>query len=159
MHKPLHPVSRDLALLIGRIAIAAVFIPAGFAKLLSVGDFIASLDARGVPYATVLAPLGATIEFLGGMAVLFGVQVRFAAFLLIVFTVIATLIAHRFWEFEGAARQSQQSQFLKNFAIIGGYVLLMATGSGRYSLERLWKGRDMRRLPGRRASDQAVAAS
>jgi putative oxidoreductase len=99
------------------------------------------------------------IEFLAGIAVLLGIHVRFASALLILFTVAATLIAHRFWEFEGAARTTQQSQFLKNFAIIGGYVFLMVNGGGRYCLDRLWRVGDMRRLvPGRRAADQGFPA-
>ncbi len=152
-------VPSDLALLFGRIAIAALFIPAGFSKLTNLDGFIASLDGRGVPMASVLGPLGAMIEFLAGIAVLLGIHVRFASALLILFTVAATLIAHRFWEFEGAARTTQQSQFLKNFAIIGGYVFLMVNGGGRYCLDRLWRVGDMRRLvPGRRAADQGFPA-
>jgi putative oxidoreductase len=60
-----------------------------------------------------------------------------AAVLMILFTVVATLIAHRFWEFEGAARQTQQSQFFKNLAIVGGYLVLLVSGAGRYSIDRL----------------------
>ena len=129
----------DLALLIGRVALAALFIPAGLSKLTDVGAFAASLEKRGVPLADVLAPLGAAVEFFGGIAVLVGVQTRAAALLLVVFTVVATFIAHRFWEFDGAARQTQQSQFFKNLAIVGGYFVLAVTGAGRYSIDRLWR--------------------
>jgi len=64
---------------------------------------------------------------------------------LVVFTIIATLIAHRFWEFEGAARQMQQGQFFKNLGIVGGYLALCVSGGGRYALERLGR-RDHRRI-------------
>jgi putative oxidoreductase len=131
----------DLALLIGRVAMAALFIPAGLSKLTDVGAFAASLEKRGVPLVDVLAPLGAAVEFFGGIAVLVGVQTRAAALLLVVFTVAATIIAHRFWEFDGAARQTQQSQFLKNLAICGGFLVLAVTGGGRYSVDRLWRRR------------------
>lgn len=147
----------DLALLFGRIAIAAVFIPSSISKLTGLAGFVASLEARGVPYASVLGPLGAIIEFLGGIAVLVGMQVRFASVLMILFTVAATLIAHRFWEFEGSARVTQQTQFLKNLAIVGGYVFLAVNSGGRYCIDRLWRGGDMRRtLAGRRATDRGM---
>jgi putative oxidoreductase len=128
----------DLALLLGRIALSALFIPGGLRKLMDLGAFTASLQKQGVPFADILAPLGAGIEFLGGIAVLVGFQARFATLLLIVFTIIATLIAHRFWEFQGAARQMQQTNFFKNLAIIGGFLALWVSGPGRYALDRLW---------------------
>src|SRR3954462_10129490 len=144
----------DLALLIGRVAMASLFLPSGLMKAMNIQAFIYSLDGRGVPLSPVHAPLGAGIEFLGGLALLLGVQVRFASVLLILFTVAATVIAHRFWEYApGAAHQMQQISFFKNVAIVGGFVFLAAHGGGRYCLERLWR-RDRRTRPaGRRATD------
>jgi putative oxidoreductase len=129
----------DLALLLARITMAALFIPGGLRKLMDLASFTASLQKQGVPYADVLAPIGAGVEFLGGIAVLIGFQTSLAAALLTVFTIIATAIAHRFWEFEGAARQMQQGQFFKNLAIIGGFLALCVAGGGRYTVGRLWR--------------------
>jgi putative oxidoreductase len=129
----------DLALLLGRIAFSALFIPAGLRKLMDLASFTAGLQKQGLPYADVLAPLGAGIEVLGGIAVLIGFQTRLAAVLLILFTITATLIAHRFWEFEGSARQMQQGQFFKNVAIVGGFLALWVSGGGRYALDHFWR--------------------
>jgi putative oxidoreductase len=131
--------SSDLALLLGRIALSALFIPGGLRKLMDLASFTASLQKQGVPYADVLAPLGAGVEFLGGIALLIGFQTRLAAVLLILFTITATLIAHRFWEFEGTARQMQQGQFFKNLAIVGGFLALCVSGGGRYCIDHLWR--------------------
>jgi putative oxidoreductase len=152
--------ANDALLLLGRIAIASVFIPAGLRKLMDPETFAASLDGRGVPFSSVLAPLGAAIEFLGGIAVAVGIQVRLASVLMVLFTIAATLIAHRFWEFEGAARQTQQSQFLKNLGLVGGFLFLVAHGGGRYCLERLWQRRSERRVrpTGRRSNDRPLPA-
>src|SRR2546427_9518053 len=49
----------------------------------------------------------------------------------------ATGISHRYWEFAEAARRLQESQFLKNLSIIGGFLLLFATRSGRFGLHAL----------------------
>lgn len=136
--------SSDLALLLARIAFAALFVPAGLRKLMDLPAFSASLVKRGVTFAEVLAPIGAGVEFLAGIAVLIGFQTRFAALALLVFTIIATLIGHRFWEFEGQARQMQQSHFFKNVAILGGFLALWVSGGGRFSLERLWPARRSR---------------
>jgi putative oxidoreductase len=144
----------DLALLIGRVAMASLFLPSGLLKAMNLQAFIYSMDGRGVPFSPLLAPLGAGIEFLGGLALLIGVQVRIASVLLLVFTVVATLIAHRFWEYApGAAHEINRISFFKNVAIVGGFVFLAAHGGGRYCLEQLWR-RDRRTRPtGRRATD------
>jgi putative oxidoreductase len=130
--------SSDLALLVARIAMSALFIPGGLRKLTDLAAFTAMLKKQGVPLADVLAPIGAGVEFFGGIAVLVGVQLRIATLLMILFTIIATLIAHRFWELEAPARQMQQTQFFKNLAIVGGFFALWAAGAGRYALDRLW---------------------
>ena len=131
--------SSDLALLLARIGLAALFIPAGLRKLMDLASFTASLQKQGVPYADVLAPIGAGVEFVGAIAVLIGFQTRLAAVLMILFTLAATFIAHRFWEFEGPARQMQQGQFFKNFGIVGGYFALWVSGSGRYAVDWRWR--------------------
>ena len=144
----------DLALLVGRVAFAALFLPSGLSKAINLQAFIYSIDGRGVPFAPVLAPLGAGLEFLCGLALLLGVQVRVASVLLLVFTVLATAIAHRFWQYApGAARQIQQISFFKNVAIVGGFVFLAAHGGGRYCLEQLWRHERRARVAGRRATD------
>src|ERR1043165_1694715 len=64
--------SSDLALLIARIAMSALFIPGGLRKLMDLGAFAATLHKQNVPLADVLAPIGACVEFFGGIAVLVG---------------------------------------------------------------------------------------
>jgi putative oxidoreductase len=92
-----------------------------------------------VPYASALAPVGASVEFFGGLAIILGVEVRAAALLMIALVIVATLISHRFWELQDAARQAQQTQFSKNMSIIGGFMLLHAAGGGCFAVERLWR--------------------
>jgi len=129
----------DLVLLLARILLGVIFLLSGYGKLTHLEGFAASLASRGVPMTGVLAPLGAVVEFFGGLAVILGVEVRWASALMILFVIVATLISHRFWEFQGAPRQAQNTQFMKNLAIIGGFLALMAAGGGRIALERIWR--------------------
>lgn len=129
----------DAALLLARITMAALFIPGGLHKLMDLASFTASMQKQGVPFADILAPLGAGVEFFGGIAVLIGFQTTLAALLLMIFTIIATSIAHRFWELEGTARLMQQTNFFKNLAITGGFLALSVSGGGRYCVDRLWR--------------------
>jgi putative oxidoreductase len=145
MHRPL--IDRvaadwgDIICLLGRILIGGIFVQSGFDKLMGLDAFAAGLARRGIPAAVapVLAPIGATVEFGGGLAMVFGLMTRYAAVLMIAFVIVATLISHRFWALGGAERRTQTVQFAKNVAIIGGFLFAFVTGGGRYSLDRWWR--------------------
>jgi putative oxidoreductase len=131
------PAGTDVLLLVGRILLGAIFVMSGYGKLTGLDGTATMLANQGVPLAPVMAVLAAAIEFSGGLFILLGFQVRLGALLLVAFTVAATLIAHRFWGLEGAAYKAQQIQFSKNLSIIGGLLLLVASGSGRFGLDGL----------------------
>jgi putative oxidoreductase len=130
---------RDAFLLFGRLLIGGIFVLSGYGKLMGLSAFAASLEQKGVPFASVMALIGAPVEFFGGLAIVLGIETRYAAALMVGFVIMATLISHRFWEFQDAARQMQQTHFLKNVAIIGGFVVLFVQGGGRFALARLWR--------------------
>src|SRR3954447_17160079 len=128
---------KDTGLLFGRLLLGAIFVSSGFGKVMHLDTFAQSLSSRGVPMSTPLSVLGALVEFLGGIAIVIGLQVRWASALMILFVIVATLISHRYWELADAARRAQETQFMKNVAILGGFLLLMASGGGRFSLDGL----------------------
>ncbi len=105
---------QDTLLLLARLALAAIFVQSGFGKLSDLGGFTAGLQGMGVPLAAVLAPLGAVVEFFGGLALALGAWTRLAAILVAGFTVAATLIAHRFWAVPAEQQAMQMIQFMKN---------------------------------------------
>ena len=129
----------DPMMLLGRILLGGIFVVSGYGKLMGLAAFAASLEKGGVPFASTMAPIGASVEFFGGLAIVLGLEVRYVALLMIAFVIVATLISHRFWEFEGAVRKAQEINFSKNIAIIGGFVLLHVAGGGRYAVERFWR--------------------
>ncbi|AWK89725.1 DoxX family protein [Azospirillum thermophilum] len=128
---------QDLLLLAARVLLGAIFVQSGFGKLMSLGGFIGGLESQGVPMAAVLGTIGAAVEFFGGLAVVLGAWTRLAALAVAGFTVAATLIAHRYWEVAPEAMRMQQIQFMKNVAIIGGLLSLVASGGGRFAIDAL----------------------
>src|SRR5216684_4697042 len=133
--------SQDVTLLLGRVALGAIFVKSGLQKLMALSAFAASLASRGVPQSSVWAVIGATVEFVGGVLIVTGLRTREASLLMVLFVIVATGISHRYWEFADAARRLQESQFFKNLSIIGGFLLLFATGSGRFGLDALLQRR------------------
>ncbi|KAA0595768.1 putative oxidoreductase [Azospirillum lipoferum] len=126
---------QDALLLAARILLGAIFVQSGFGKLMALGGFIAGMESQGVPMATIVAPIGALVEAFGGLAIVLGAWTRLAALLVAAFTVAATVIAHRYWDAAPDAMKMQQIQFMKNLAIIGGFLSLVASGGGRFSVD------------------------
>jgi putative oxidoreductase len=133
--------TNDAALLLGRLAIAALFLPAGVRKLSNLGGFAASLAEKGLPYPDLLALLGAGAEVIGPVALILGVAPRLTAALLAGFTVVATLISHSFWTYPEAQQAAQQTQFFKNAAITGGLLFYYVSGAGSFSLPGILRAR------------------
>ena len=130
---------RDVLLALGRLLLGGIFVVSGYGKLTALSAIAAGLEQRGVPMASTMALIGAPVEFFGGLAIVLGLEVRYAALLMIAFVIVATIISHRFWLLAGAAREAQQIQFSKNVAIAGAFITLVAVGGGRYAVERLWR--------------------
>jgi putative oxidoreductase len=133
--------SEDVILLLGRLALGTIFVKSGIQKLLTLSAFAASLASRGIPESSVWAVIGATVECIGGILIVTGLKTRYASMLMILFVIVATAISHRYWEFADAARRAQEIQFFKNVSIIGGFLLLFASGSGRFGLDTLLRHR------------------
>ena len=85
---------------------------------------------RGVPVAIVpfMMFAGRAVEFLGSLALIFGVVPRLAAFALFIFLVPATFVSHSFWLAAGTpAFMGQLINFSKNVAIWGGLLFIAGT--------------------------------
>ena len=83
-------------LLVARLLIGAVFLLTGAMKLMDINHFALELTMMGAPSPHLLAIFGALVEFICGLAIVLGLQVRLAALVLVAFTIVATLMAHRF---------------------------------------------------------------
>jgi len=121
---------------IGRVMLVALFMKSGVEKLMAPAGIAGLLGGKGFPQPIVFAYLAGLAEAGLGLLVAIGWKTRYAAAGLVVFTVVATLLAHNYWAMEGAARRANEINFWKNLAIMGGLLMLMANGAGRYSVDR-----------------------
>lgn len=126
----------NLVYAIGRVALVVLFIMSGVDKLMDPSGLSGMLAGKGFPMPTALAYAAGLVEVVFGVLVAVGWQTRIAAFALVAFTVVATLIAHQYWTMTGPARYANYLAFWKNVAMIGGLMMLMAGGAGRYSVDR-----------------------
>jgi putative oxidoreductase len=123
----------DLFLLVGRLLMASLFLTVGLPKVM--GGFGAGyLAALGVPYPEYVGIVATAVEVLVPVALILGLWPRISALLLLAFVVVATVLAHRYWEYPVAQQQGQFFNFLKNIAIIGGLLFYYVSGPGAWSL-------------------------
>ena len=126
----------DVALLLGRLCVAALFLPSGLNKLLTFSSFAASLQAKGLPYPSVLAAVLVAAEVLGSVALIVGAWPRWTALALVAFTATALWTAHRSVGLGPLLRPRQSVEFYRTLAIMGGLLFYFGSGPGAWS----WKG-------------------
>jgi putative oxidoreductase len=123
----------DLFLLVGRLLMASLFLSAGIPKVM--GGFGAKyLGVLGVPYPEYVGIVATAVEVLVPVALILGLWPRISALLLIAFVIVATVLAHRFWEYPEAQQMGQMINFTKNIAILGGLLFYYVSGPGAFSL-------------------------
>jgi putative oxidoreductase len=112
----------------GRVLISVVFLMAGVSKIGAFSGTQAYMESMGVPGG--ILPLVIALEVGAGLAVLLGWQTRISAFLLAGFSVLSAFIFHADF-----ADHMQSILFMKNLAMAGGLLMLVASGAGRWSLD------------------------
>lgn len=123
---------------VGRLLIGAMFVQSGFAKLTNIQGTTAYIASSGLPALSALAVFTGLLEFLGGLAIVLGLEARWAALLLAGFTLVASVLFHRYWTAPASERHVTQLLFIKNSAVAGGLLIIAALGSGPASLGAYW---------------------
>ena len=126
----------DAGMLIGRIALVALFLRAGWGKLMSWPGIVHLLVHLGAPFPRIGGVVAIACELGGGILIVIGLRTRLVALVMIAFIAGATWFAHRFWTMHGPAAFDAEINFFKNLAIIGGFLLLASAGPGRFSIDR-----------------------
>ena len=117
----------NLATLLGRFGLALIFIISGWGKISDYAGTQQYMAAMGVPAA--LLPLVILLELGGGLAIAAGLFTRWIALAFVAFSIASALLFH--------SSAEDQVNFLKNFAIAGGFLVLAAHGAGKFSLDDL----------------------
>jgi len=130
---------QDLLMLLARVLIGLIFVQSGWGKLMNISGFVATMAQRGLPdFLGYVAPF---VEFIGGILLIIGLATRYASLVMLLFLIIASFSSHRYWASEPAQFANQFNHFWKNVAMMGGMILLFATGAGRYAVDASLQGK------------------
>ena len=128
----------DSLILIGRIMLAWVFVGVAYSAMINFAGSLAYFTSQKLYPPELWTWTALLLELLISVSLILGIGTRFAAILMFLFVVIATAIAHRYWEFPAGPQQiGQYNNFLKNISIMGGALVIFVTGPGRFSLDRI----------------------
>ena len=112
----------------GRLLIVACFLVTGLCNLTKarVRDHIERMAAFGTPVPAAAFWIGIALQFIGCALLLADWHPEVGVYCLIVFTIAATAIFHRFWWMEDPARRNvSRIILLGNTAVLGGLLLLL----------------------------------
>lgn len=129
---------RDITDLIGRVFLSAIFLFEAADSMLYFEKTKTTMALHGLTWNQDMLLYGAILFLtLGGLMVLLGYRTGLGATLLLFYWVPVTFIVHDFWDYPKDQVRTQSILFMKDIAIIGGLLMLLGKGSGRYSIKRL----------------------
>ena len=113
---------------LGRIFLSTIFLIEGFKKLFFQEQTIEFMEAYGVP-ATLFIP-SVIVEILFPLLIIVGYKTKVASLVMILFILTVTIIFHTDF-----SNEMQLIAFLKNIAIAGGFLIIFARSTGKYSID------------------------
>ena len=123
-----------IAELIGRIFLSALFLFNGIAKIFDYEGTIEYMENFEVP-GYLISP-AIIIEILFPILLIIGYKTRLSAIVLASFAILLAVIFHTDF-----SNQMQLTQFLKNFAIAGGFIMIFVYGPDKYSIDYMLKSK------------------
>lgn len=118
---------RDEVLLLGRVLFSLVFIGSGIGHLTQTEGSAQYATYKKVPNATLMVQLSGACMLLGGAAIILGIWMDLAGFLLAVLVLIMGFMMHKFWEeTDPQTKQVEMAMFMKNVSIAGAGLIIAA---------------------------------
>ena len=122
----------NVADLVGRILISALFFLNGIFKINNYEGTIGWMEGFGMPGILLIPTI--ILEILGPVLIIIGYKTKLAAGLLSLFCIATAFIFHNDF-----ADQMQFTSFLKNIALAGGFLILFVNGAKGISLDNKFK--------------------
>lgn len=128
-------MSNSITPLVARILLSLMLVWSGIGKVTAFSYMAGYAAAKGLPAPALAIAAAAAIEILGGLAIIFGFKTKLAAWVIFLYLIPVTFVFHNFWAVQGPDHINTMIHFMKNVAIMGGFLMLASFGAGGYSLD------------------------
>ncbi len=129
---------KDIADLLGRICLSIIFFFEAIDSILFYDSTVVTMQSYGVTFWPKLwLSIAIAGLALGSVLIMIGYFSRVGATLCLLYWLPFTFIVYSFWNDPPDAEQLTFLRFTTNMAVAGGLLLLLANGSGKYSVKRL----------------------
>jgi putative oxidoreductase len=118
------PSMESLLALIGRWLISLIFVTSAISKLFGWNSNVEYMASKHMPAIPLLLGAALLIETLGSICLITGFAARAAAAVMFLYLVPVTFLLHEF----------MSTNFQKNVGILGGLLMIVALGPGKYAL-------------------------
>ena len=119
---------------LGRVLLSTLFLVEGFGKISMKEDVIMYMEDYGVP--EILFVPATVLEILFPLLLIVGYKTKWSASIMALFTFTVAIIFHTDFN-EGM----QMVFFLKDIAIAGGFMIIVAYGPGKISLDHYFNSK------------------
>ena len=119
---------------LGRLLLSALFLIEGLGKISIQEDVIMYMEDYGVPGILFLPAL--VLEILFPLLLIVGYKTKWTASIMALFTITVAIIFHTDF-----SESMQLILFLKDIAIAGGFMIIIAHGPGKISLDHYFKSK------------------
>jgi putative oxidoreductase len=132
---------KGIVTVLGRVLLSAIFLTSAAGKIMDVKGTVEYMESAGIPNANILIWAAVAAEIVGGLSILLGWYARLGALGLLVFLGVAAYYFHAFWKMpadttEAAmAQKNQMAHFMKNVALMGAMLFVLANGAGPMSVD------------------------
>ncbi|MBV6322176.1 DoxX family protein [Duganella violaceipulchra] len=115
---------------VGRVLMATIFVMSGIGKLAAPAATMGYIASSGLPLPMLALVVAIAVELGGGLLLALGIQTRLVAAGLAAFSIVTGLAFHH-----AVGDQNQMIHLLKNIAMAGGLLQVVAFGAGAYSFD------------------------
>jgi uncharacterized membrane protein YphA (DoxX/SURF4 family) len=117
-------MTNRIILNIGLLGLCAAYLQGGIDKVLDFSGAVAETERFGLNPAFLLTVATIFTELTASALILSGFYRWFGALWLAGFTLIATFVANRFWDFPLPDRFNIENSFFEHLGLVGGFMLV-----------------------------------
>ncbi len=151
------PAIQGITTVAARVLLALIFLMSAVGNKIPTFSGVAGvMESQGVPAPQLMLVGAIAFLILGSLSIILGFKARIGASLLLIFLVLATYFFHDFWTWPQDAMwvlssnsdvrmpvaQIEMISFMKNLALMGAMLFIIANGAGPMSVDAKLAAKD-----------------